>query len=223
MERLHPVVAQGVAVASVSYRFTDTASHPAQLDDAKAAVAWLRRHARVLEVHRGPIGAWGASAGGWLALMLLLTGGEDPHSSVQAACGWFPVTDLLMSIADREQAGLPLPPIMDGISLPKPSMEARLLGVEKVIDVPELARAASPVSHAANAAGPVLLVHGDSDGLVNAAQSLRLHRALQDAGKASQLLLVAGGDHQSEDFHTSGVLGAVAGFFSVSLREACIA
>ena len=149
--------------------------------------------------------------------MLLLAPGGEGQSAVQAACAWFPVTDLARNVADRERANLPRPVSLQGIPLPQPSMEARLLGVEDAAAEPELAHAASPVTHAARATGPVLLFHGDEDGWVNVCQSERMHRALLDAGRDSQLLTVAGANHQDDAFDGPAVLGAVAGFFAMFL------
>ena len=91
-------------MASASYRFTDVASYPSQLHDVKAAVRWLRGHGNELGLATERIGAWGASAGGYLALMLGLTAGSaelegsggnpEQDSSVQAVCDWFAPVDL---------------------------------------------------------------------------------------------------------------------------------
>lgn len=216
-ERVHPVVDRGIAVASVSYRFTDVATHPAQLDDARAAVAWLRDHASEFGLRGDRIGSWGASAGGWIALMLALTPAATPSEAVQAACAWFPTTDLTTAASDREAAGLPMPEFMQGRALPVPSFEARLLGAQSVADVPEAALAASPISHAGTTGAPVLLIHGDADGLMSDRQSRRLHDALLAAGADAQLLLIAGANHEGPEFHTPAVLGAVAAFFQANL------
>ncbi len=216
-ERILPVVEQGLAVASVSYRFSDAATHPAQVQDARSAVGWLRANASRFGLASERIGAWGVSAGGWIALMLLLTPESDPGCEVNAACAWFPVTDLLAVSSDRAAAGLPLPALMASIPFPDPSMEARLLGLETIDADPAAARDASPLTHAANAAGPVLLIHGDGDGHVNAAQSIRLHDALTRAGRDSQLFLLRGANHQDAAFDTPTVLGATAAFFTAAL------
>jgi acetyl esterase/lipase len=39
-ERLIPVARSGIAIASAAYRFSDVATYPAQVHDAKAAVRW---------------------------------------------------------------------------------------------------------------------------------------------------------------------------------------
>ena len=99
---------------------------------------------------------------------------------------WFPVTDLAGLPSDVAQAGgVPDPgpdPARLGSSAPRPS-------------VPDLARQASPVTHASAAAPPVLLMHGAADDLVPPAQSIRLAGALTRAGATVELELVPGATH----------------------------
>lgn len=212
--RLEPVAAQGLAICSVSYRFTDVARYPAQLEDARAAVAWLRQNGAENGLATDHIGAWGASAGGWLALMLALTG-EDPAQRADAACAWFAPTELATVAIEREAAGLPLPPFMQGRRLA--DNEAALLGLASVDDDLALAREASPIAHAAEAHGPILLIHGGDDGMINIAQSITLHDALLAAGADSQLLVLPGANHEDPAFHKPAVLAATAGFLRASL------
>jgi acetyl esterase/lipase len=212
--RLEPVAAQGLAICSVSYRFTDVARHPAQLEDARAAVTWLRENGADYGLATDHIGAWGASAGGWLALMLVLTGG-DPAQRADAACAWFPPTELTTVAIEREAAALPLPPFMQGRRLP--DHEARLLGLGSVDENLVLARQASPIAHASEAHGPILLIHGSGDGMINVAQSVTLQDALLTAGADSQLLVLPGANHEDPAFHKPAVLAATAGFLRASL------
>jgi acetyl esterase/lipase len=213
-QRLEPVAAQGLGICSVSYRFTDVATYPAQLEDARAAVAWLRENGADYGLASDRIGAWGASAGGWLALMLALTG-EDPAQRADAACAWFPPTELATVAIEREAAALPLPLFMQGRQLA--DNEAALLGLGSVDDDLALAREASPITHAARAHGPIVLIHGDRDGMINLAQSVTLHETLLAAGADSQLLVPSGANHEDPAFHKPAVLAATAGFLRASL------
>jgi acetyl esterase/lipase len=215
--RLVPVAADGLGICSVSYRFTDVATYPAQLADAQAAIAWLRENGAEYGLATERIGAWGASAGGWLALMLALTG-EDPAQRADAACAWFPPTELATVAIEREAAGLPLPLFMQGRKLP--DMEAGMLGLGSVDNDLVLARQASPIAHADQANGPILLIHGGGDGMINVAQSITLHDALLAAGADSQLLVLPRANHEDPAFHKPAVLGATAGFLRASLRQA---
>src|ERR1700676_2320619 len=65
---------EGYAVASINYRLSPEAVFPAQLEDCKAAVRWLRAHADEFGIDPNRIGVWGASAGGNLAALVGTTG-----------------------------------------------------------------------------------------------------------------------------------------------------
>ncbi len=64
------LVNDGFALASISYRFTDVAAYPAQIQDCKAAVRWLREHAAEYGYDAKRIGVLGESAGGHLAVLM---------------------------------------------------------------------------------------------------------------------------------------------------------
>ncbi len=212
-ERLLPVASQGIAVVSISYRFADVATYPAQLEDAGAALVWLRQNGSDYGLRTERLGTWGASAGGWIALMLALTGPGTERAD--AACAWFPPTDLTMVAMEREDAALPLPPFMHGRAVP--DAEAALLGLSSVGDNLALALRASPLRHVAEARGPILLLHGDADGMINVAQSHALHGALLEAGRDSQMLVLPDANHEDPAFHKPAVLAATAGFFRAEL------
>jgi len=227
-ERLIPVARSGIAIASAEYRFSDVATYPAQVHDVKAAVRWLRGNAGDHGYRAERVGAWGASAGGYLALMLGLTAGSPEHegtlgqhrdesSSVEAVTAWFAVADL--PVADLgPPAGRELPSFIVGPP-PRPSVLARMLGVDSVSEHAEVARAASPAHRADGATAAFLLIHGDADGLVGEDQSERMHAALTAAGADSTLLTITGANHEDPAFHSPAVLGAVAGFFIDKLRD----
>ena len=220
-ERLVPVAASGVAVAAVQYRLSGEAPFPAQLDDVRSAVRWLRRNTADLGVDATRVGVWGASAGGHLAALLALCpddrDAELGDSSVQAAACWFPVTDLTLRDTDVPEG--PPPPFLTGPPA-SPSLEAQLLGAESVQEVAAAARAASPVSHVHPDAPPFLLVHGDRDGLVPAEHSRTLYRLLRAQGVDATLLLLAGANHEDPAFETPASLAAVAAFLRSTLAPA---
>jgi acetyl esterase/lipase len=216
--RLVPVARSGIAVASIDYRLTDSAIFPAQLEDARAAVRWLRARGAEHGLATGRIGAWGASAGGHLAALLGLCpdDGDLGDSSVQGVVAWFPPTDLLTVGTDEPEG--PRPPFLSGPP-PSPSFEARLLGVATVTDDAGAARAASPLAHVRPDAPPFLVVHGDRDGLIPSVQSRRLVEALTGAGATANLMLLAGANHEDPAFDSPGSLGAVSGFLRTVLAE----
>src|SRR5215210_7419115 len=73
--RVSDLCSRGYAVASVDYRLTTVALWPAQIQDVRGAVRWLRAHAAEHGLDGDRIAAWGESAGGHLASMLGAAGG----------------------------------------------------------------------------------------------------------------------------------------------------
>lgn len=95
---------RGFVTVSISYRLSGEAPFPAQIQDAKAAVRWLRANAQKFGIAADRIGAIGHSAGGHLAALLATSGGvrefegDGGHagfdSHIQAAVGGGTQTDL---------------------------------------------------------------------------------------------------------------------------------
>ena len=71
------LVPHGYAVAAFSVRSSKQGTFPAQVEDATAAVRWVRRNAPGLQLDAGRVAVAGSSSGGWNALMAGLTGGQD--------------------------------------------------------------------------------------------------------------------------------------------------
>jgi acetyl esterase/lipase len=178
------LAADGFAVASVDYRLSGEARFPAQLDDVSSAVDWLTGHAREYGFDADRIVLWGESAGAHLAAMLGLSSRRPP---VRGVVDWYGPADLT---ALQEQVGAAGALTAD----PLDSREARLLGAP-VAEVPELARAASPISHVRAGAPPFLIAHGTADRAVPFGQSEALAAALAEAGAEVRFEAVDGADH----------------------------
>lgn len=97
--------ALGFVAVTINYRLSGEAPFPAAFEDCKCAVRWLRVHAAEYQLDPDRIGAYGNSAGGHLALLLGMTGGEagldgdepfqDQSSAVQAVVSDSGPIDLL--------------------------------------------------------------------------------------------------------------------------------
>src|SRR5207248_2881378 len=98
---LAAIAAHGYVVASVEYRLSGEAPFPAALMDVKAAIRFLRSHARDYNLDQAHLASWGSSAGGYLALMAGVTcgvaslepaaegtGQPVPSDCVQATVDW---------------------------------------------------------------------------------------------------------------------------------------
>ena len=210
---------RGYAVASINYRLSQHAHFPAQIEDCKAAVRFLRASASTYGLDADHFGVWGGSAGGHLVALLGTSGdvkelegdGSNPgvSSRVQAVCDIFGPANLLTIAA---QSG-PHSTIQHDAS---DSPESLLLG-GPVLDRKDAARRASPVTYITKDDPPFLIVHGDKDTTVPVGQSRELHAALQKAGVDSTLMIIPGAGH-SPEILTPEVIRAVVMFFDKHLK-----
>ena len=188
-------LSRGYAVASLNYRLSQHAVFPAQLEDCKAAVRWLRANAPKygLDPHR--FAAMGSSAGGHLAAMLGTAGDVsefdlgsnlDLSSAVQAVVDHFGPTDFLQMDDHR----LPNGQMHD----PADSPESQLVGGPIQENKEKTARA-NPITYVTRDDPPFLICHGDADPLVPHHQSELLVAALERAGVPVTFYTVKGGGH----------------------------
>jgi acetyl esterase/lipase len=200
---------QGFAVASINYRLTQEAPFPAQIEDCKAAIRFLRANASKYNIDPKRVGVWGVSAGGHLAALLGTScgvkalegnlGNPDVDSCVQAVCDWCGPSDLV-SVAGQAGSRTKI----DYESAQGPV--AKLLGGLQT-DRRDLAIAASPVTYVDKTDPPFLIEHGDIDDLVPFAQSQELEEKLTQAGVPNKLFVIKGGGHSfsnEEEFNHVG-------------------
>jgi acetyl esterase/lipase len=188
-------LSRGYSVASINYRLSQHAKFPAQIQDCKAAVRWLRAHADEYRIDPTRFAAWGRSAGGHLVAMLGTTGDTtefdvgahlDESSSVQAVVDYFGPTDFLQMDAHRLPNGM--------LHNPVDSPESLLIGGAIQENKEKTARA-NPITYVTPADPPFLICHGDQDPLVPHHQSELLESALRQAGVPVTFYSVKGAGH----------------------------
>ena len=211
---------QGYAIASLNYRLSQHARFPAQIEDCKAAVRWLRAHAGTYGLDPSRFASWGESAGGHLAAMLGTAGHERSfevgehleHSSrVQAVLDFFGPTDFLQMDAHRLPEGM----VHDTADSP----ESQLVGGAIQEHPAEVARA-NPATYVTRDAPPFLIIHGDRDPLVPYHQSTLLADALKAAGVPVTFYTVVGAGHGGFDDPQIEIL--VREFLAAHLRRQSI-
>jgi acetyl esterase/lipase len=186
---------KGYAVASINYRLSQHAKFPAQIEDCKAAVRWLRAHASEYQLDPNRFASWGSSAGGHLAAMLGVAGDTkefdvganlDQSSRVQAVVDYFGPTDFLQMDAHRLPNGMTHDPAN--------SPESELIGGSIQENKDKTAKA-NPITYVTPGDPPFLICHGDQDPLVPFHQSVLLEAALKKAGVAVTFYTVKGAGH----------------------------
>ena len=170
----------GFVCLLVAYRLTPEAIWPAQIEDVKCAIRFLRAHAGSLGVAPDRIGILGDSAGGQLALMAGVpcaafegSGGHGGCSSAVAA-----VATLYGPTRIRYKDARPNHRSLLGA-------DAREADYER----------ASPIAYDLRRFPPCLLVHGVEDEAVPVADTIAFHDELARLGRPVSLHLFAGEGH----------------------------
>jgi acetyl esterase/lipase len=191
------LVQDGYAVASIDYRLTTTAPFPAQIEDCKAAVRWLRANASTYHLDPDHIGVWGNSVGGQLAALLGTSGGVRElegtgdnmsySSRVQAVCDISGPIDLVRLYQEASQSrGEKSGKVMSHL--------AALVGGSVEENVTK-ATAASPIHYISKDAPPFLIIHGENDATVPVTQAESFAAALKAAGVDTTLEIANGRGH----------------------------
>jgi acetyl esterase/lipase len=221
--------ASGYAIVSANYVTSSTAKWPAQIQDTKAAVRWVRANAATYGFDATKIGLTGSSSGGHMAAYTGLTGGLKTarvgsevidlvgniggnfteSDVVQAVAPIYPPTDLL--VMDH----YPTPDVPDHNGSGSP--ESGLIGFP-IQTVPEKTGTANPMIHTRAGLPPFWITHGTSDRSVDFNQSERLHAALVNAGQPSTFWPVLGGGHGVGVIDSQDVITLLRVFFDRTLK-----
>lgn len=179
--------AQGYVAASVGYRFAPAARFPAQIEDCKCAIRWLRAHAKELNIDPNRIGAIGFSAGAHLSMILGAMdsadglegegGWPEQSSKVQAVVAYFGPTNFNSPYPDRTV----------------PIIEEFLGGTPQ--EKPDAYRLASPITYVNKGDAPMLLFQGTNDILVPYEQAFEMVTALSKAGVPGRVEILLGKGH----------------------------
>lgn len=182
-----------LTVVSVEYRFTDVATHPAQVDDCARAIQFVRHNAKNWNIDPQRIGVTGGSAGGHLSSYVALS--EDKAEENSA--------DPIARQSSRVAFAIPFAGpsdwrLLKTIEHNHPAYR-QLIGYEPGTPAnefsEELIHDVSPIRFVTDDDPPFLIVHGDADATVPIDHAKALHQALQDAGVPSELMILKDAKH----------------------------
>jgi acetyl esterase/lipase len=164
----------GYTCVACEYRLAPDAKWPAQLNDVRTALGWMRAHAGDLRIDADRIAVQGNSAGAHLALMLAA---KEP--GIAACMAIYAPADLTLrqAWAERQQQ--------------RNSVVTQLL---ERTDADSLAEA-SPTMYATASFPPTMLIHGNADEIAPVQNSFRMYEALIAAGAKAELHVFEGVPH----------------------------
>jgi acetyl esterase/lipase len=194
------IASRGYVVVAIAYRLAYEAKWPAQLQDAKTAIRWVRANAAQYGVDPERVAVWGESAGGGVASMVGTTcgvsefegeGNLDQSSCVRAAIDWYGVSDMAQLDAQA-------PANATLIHNSPDSSQSRVLGCVLHYECPaSVVAKANPIAYEDSTDSGVsfLIQHGDDDKAVSWKQGQILYDALRAKNVPAKLDIVRGTDH----------------------------
>lgn len=171
---LNAFATAGFAVASLDYRLAPHDKFPAQIEDVKCGIRYLRANAQTYGINAGQFFAFGTSYGGLLVGLAALTGDKsnfdvgaylDTSSAILAAVDMFGPADLPGWISSQ------------GLNVVFGGNRGNLV-------------LASPTYYVKPNAPPILIIQGTADTTVPESQSIELYQRLSASGDQTQLVLV---------------------------------
>ncbi len=202
-----PLVDAGYAVACINHRSSGDAKYPAQIQDVKGAIRFLRANADKYGLDTSFVGITGFSSGGHLSAMAGVTNGMnsrtvnnskieiegkiggnlDQVSDVDAVVDWFGPIDMARMENCETVKGADSP-------------EAALIGAAPA-DSPDMVALISPITYVSKNTVPMLVIHGNSDSVVPYCQSVNFSEELKKEGKLVDFITVEGGEHGPVTFN----------------------
>jgi acetyl esterase/lipase len=207
----------GFAIASVDYRLSTEAAFPAQVHDIKAAIRFLRAKAELYHLKTASIGIIGSSAGGHLAALVGVTNGHpalegtigqhlSQSSSVQCIISLYGASNLQTILSQSTEFGL---------EMRVPALQLLLGGQPD--QKTELTQLASPVAQLDSKDPPLLLIHGDADPQMPAAQSQEFEQAYKALKLPVDYLVMPESKHGGPEFYDSERTAIMAQFLQTNL------
>jgi len=181
-----PFLEMGWNVINVEYRMASVSLAPAAVEDCRCALRWAIRNAKQYNIDVNRIVLTGHSAGGHLSLITgMLPDGTGLDNNcdgteklkVAAIINWYGISD----VAD----------VVQGPN--ERNYAAMWMGSQR--DPLTIAKRVSPLTYVRAGLPPILSIHGDADPVVPYEHSVRLHKALTEAGVPNELVTIKGGGH----------------------------
>jgi acetyl esterase/lipase len=204
---------ENFVAVTISYRFAPKYKFPAQIEDCKAAVRFLRANAAKYNIDPDQIGAVGFSAGAHLSCLLGTAdekaglegkGGNPKQSSrVQAVVSYFGPTDFTTKNWDANVETNFLIPFMGG----------------KYEEKKDVYRKCSPITYCSKDDPPFLFFHGTKDPLVGLEQSERMAKALKDVGVSAEVVVMEGDGHGWSGEKAAKTQAQTIEFFRAKLKK----
>lgn len=210
------LAARGYVVINMNYRLAPAHKFPAQVDDVRQAIIWIRENAKRFRIDVNRIGMFGYSAGAHLSAIVAMAADESTDKQ-QAASLWAnddPRWKLMPKIRSLCIGG---PPCDFRAMPPDNTALSYFLGGSRS-EKPGVYDAASPAVYVSASDPPTQIIHGDADLLVPINNSRTMHDRLVSLGVSCQLKTITGQGHMVTFMHRE-TQSTMLDFFKRTLAE----
>ncbi len=170
------LAAAGYTAVTINYRLAPKHKFPAQIEDCRAAVAWIRKNAKQHKIDPKRLGAWGYSAGGHLVALLGVSG-----AGLKAVVAGGAPCDFRQTAPDSQRLAF------------------WLGGTRR--ELPEVYRSASPANFISPDDSPIFFYHAQRDTAVRISQPAAMMAELKQSGVAAKMLVIPDVGHLRACFH----------------------
>ncbi|MBR4337019.1 MAG: alpha/beta hydrolase [Bacteroidaceae bacterium] len=205
-----PLIDAGFAVVCINHRSSGDAKFPAQIQDVKAALRFIRAHAAEYKLDTSFVGITGFSSGGHLSALAGVTNGMTTRTEGDTTL------DLEGTVGDNTNCSSRVDAVVDWFGpvdmahmencetvKDDKSPEAALMGAAPA-DRPNLVSLISPITYVSLNADQMprfLVFHGDADNVVPHCQSMFFSEELKKAGRLEEFITVPDGQHGPVTFN----------------------
>lgn len=199
------ILNNGIAIASIDYRFATDAVFPAILQDCNKAVSFLYDNADKYNLCKKNIALMGFSAGGHLASLMGTSQNNkvddfyfpDSYRPIQytAVVDFYGIIDLVLLPGNEDEE----------------APQSILIGAAPLVR-PDLAKAASPITYIDKNDPPYLIFHGEKDKMVPNNQSKLFSAWLDYYGVQNELTIVENAPHFGPMFDVDEIRNKVISF-----------
>ena len=183
----------GYFLATIEYRLSGEAPWPAQIEDCKLAVRWLRANAAKYHINPDRIGCMGHSAGGHLVACM----GTLDLPELEGHGGYEGVSSQVQAVVDEAGPTNFTPSALPVVGTDPVKVPAGLITLfgGTYNEKPDIWNQASPSLHVSKATPPFLILHGEKDHLVPIRQAEFMLEALKTNGIPVDFVRIKNGGH----------------------------
>lgn len=203
---------RGYVVAITEYRHSGIAKFPAQAEDARNAIRFMKKNAEIYGVDADNVFAAGDSSGGHTAMFAGILKDDDENTNlypgitaqVRGIISLYGSLSIMLEDSTPSNLDHLLPDSPEGL----------VMGGADLRENPELRKKLSLESylHEDTKIAPVLMFHGTKDRVINARVSVMIYQRLKELGREAELYLIEGGDHSGAEYWTEEVIDIMDNF-----------